>query len=603
MCLSDDRPVDPQDALDKMRRKHGFKPDGAPRGKHRPGRWSSNMLAACRAGEETPLPASLVAELRENNGHPRNLPLYEYVQRRLAEHGISFSWKVTYPPNPNKPGETHKAVQFYGQPSIGKQELTLLDMVLAPVELLDQFQQTKELPGVPVGQTAAGFPAKVALMSATGIGYKGFPDVSWRPGYEPFQLDAGLQRRLTQFGDAVFLLSDVVAHLLQTGDPEVTRFLGWRVPASIPRLVEPGSLDMFRPDIVLLDDGRFVITEIETAPAGHGFLHAMERGYGNTEQMAGVFCEYLDGRDFVIFATHEWAEYVYDLAVWCKALRRYGVNAKVVFDTPLETVARTAREWKMPTQTPEHLLGIWRTDVLAALEEKGLLEVVEGAREFSSSLGSTVVFRFGYFDNFGLTGLDVMRRWQKNGATFVNPVQFHLESKVLMAALSVASVRRLLRERGGSATLDVLDDCIAQTWLLDESIASDVIDDRLHRLVKAAAYTEQNESWGARSLAVGSQHTDGQWERVVDARLALHYPTVAQHVIASRKFTVPYVDEANVVRVMREARVRWTPYLVRINGRCRELGSLLTFRRGSLKVHGATDAVETLGVYGKESSA
>lgn len=628
MCDDFDPKDDARATLTRLRRKHGFKPEDLPQGKHRAGGWSRRLLTCAttiRKGGQTAeaawadflglatgeiweslfelIPEHVWRALVAREEHPRNKPLYEYVRTRLADHDISFSWRVKLTPHSKRAGEMLKALVFSGQPSVGSQELTALDMAIVPVELLDQYRRKQELAGVSEGKTASGFPAQLKRMSATGIGYSGFADVSWLPGLRPFDLQAGLQARLQQFGNGVFMLTDVVAELLRAGDRELAELLGFKVPSVIPRFVEPGTLDMFRPDIVLLEDGRFVITEIETAPAGHGFLHAMERGYGYPEQMAEVFCEYLDGRDFVIFATHEWSEYVYDLAVWCKALRERGVNARVVFDRPLEVVAQTALKWGMPAQTPNHLKLLWRRDVLSVLRQKGLFEVVEGASEFPSSLDDTVVFRFGYFDNFGDSALEVMKEWQKNGATIMNPLHFFLESKVLMAALGIQSVRQQIRAKGGGQMLELLDDCIASTWLLREDTFYDTVEDRALRLVKAAGFTLQNQSWGARSLAVGTQFTDAQWEREIESRLELSYPTVAQHVIASNRFNVPYVDETNTVRVMEGGRVRWTPYLVRVAGQCRELGSLLTFRKGSLKIHGATDSVETLGVYGKDPAA
>ena len=450
----------------------------------------------------------------------------------------------------------------------------------------------------------ANFTAKRSTMEATGIAYKGLDGVTWRPGATPLELPRTLADDLQLLARAIFALYDAVAERYGN-DPELTALLLHKVPERIPRIADRAPVSFIRPDCVVSNrDGRYraVVTELESAPAGHGMTHAMQCAYGPSTVMADRFAEYLRGRPYLIIATHEWAEYFADQASFCKALTDRGVTAHMIFDAPLSTVQAAAATWRPPREAGPEVAARWNRDVLGRMERLGLAGIVSGVspENLPRAVGNAVVFRFGYFDNFDHAVLDALRRWEQQGATIINPTCFYLENKALLAACQLESVRAGIRERGPEL-LDALDQGIARTWLLADPDQLDGFITRQKDLVtKYGAWDGQNQSWGSRSLLAGYQTSRRKWERTLEERLRLRHPVVAQRAITSARFDVPWVTREDTVALLTDARVRLTPFFLRDErGTIHDLGATVTLRQ-TFRVHGADDAVEAPVVFGKE---
>ena len=188
--------------------------------------------------------------------------------------------------------------------------------------------------------------ALINRMNETGIGWGGVQGISWSPAVEPFVLPTTLKEQLHSLGEAVFLLYDSV-HALYHTDELIRRFVSYKFPDYLPPLLAPGRLTLFRLDMVLvpIEVGTYqpVVTEVEVAPSNTGLTHCMQEAYCLPTDVVDRFIEYLAGRPYVVFLSHSYKQGVFEQAVFCQALRERVVNARIVFDQPLEALHQKAQ--------------------------------------------------------------------------------------------------------------------------------------------------------------------------------------------------------------------------------------------------------------------
>ncbi|MCX6781223.1 MAG: hypothetical protein NT003_03880 [Candidatus Magasanikbacteria bacterium] len=543
---------------------------------------------------------------------PNKSAIYALLEQKF---GATFGYKWE-PENAVIAGRYSKASpverQFVswpkGQPKIGGSNVTLYDMLLLPLDAFDNYKQNIKRSAKDESQTDAEMRDVFARAAATGIGYKGLSGISWRACLAPFELPAYFLAELELLARAVFHFSDAVDALYAT-HKSLQQLLNHKRPDRIAPLMKRGKVSIIRPDVVISFDPeqptklRPVITEIESCPAGQGMTHAMQAGYKLSLDMVDEFVAMLAGRPFIVLSTSEWAEYVFDQATFCKALRDRGVDARVLFDSTLEKIHDHAMaNWVAPAGLPEHLQSAWSRDFLGRLDKLGFLEFVSGVEvvDLPETVGDAVVFRFGYFDNFAPATIARMEQWQDAGAEISNPLQFPLESKSLMAAVKLPSVRAWIATNCGDEELAVLDRCLADTVVVGTEFGDleSLRNYRAHLVTKFAAWDGNNESWGARSLVVGHSVSGVEWNRSLGELNALPHPVVAQHLIASTLHSAAFIDAAGVHGTVTNARTRLTPFFLRGNdGVVRHGGSMITLREGTMRIHGASDAVEGPVVY------
>jgi len=597
MIRSADSPTQKHAELLEMRRKHGFvRYDETPfRRRQSAKRWSRGMLATLGEEGYGELPRQLPSAEQLLGGRivTKNALIYQAIQEKFS----SFAWEYRQVSRPRYGIST--VVVFHNYPTVGGKRPTLFDLLVMPSELADHalyhsINHHTEMAGMsgPIEQIRTD-------VAASGFGYKGIDGLSWLPAFGPIKLPCYLEKELLELGRALFTFFSVVADLYRKEDRWVRDLLSHKVPLNIVRLMEEGTVDVIRPDIVLTEVGgrlQFVLTELETCPGGQGMGYSVEKAYGLAETSVSSFVEYLAGRPYRVVATHQWAEYTWELATFCQALREKGVDAEVLFDTFLDQIhTQVADSWIIPPGAPLHVRQEWNTDFLGRIARLGLGKVVRGAEYLGDIPQNAVVYRFGYFDNFGRDVLTFLKKCQDKGAVVINPLQFMLESKSLMAAIGISSVREIIGRRIGSEGVAILDRCVAETRLLtsDEDLLAELYRDRGYWLTKFAAWDGSNRSWGSRSLEVGSYMSDVDWQRSLSERLDLGFPVVAQHTISSVRYNIAYTGVDGRVAVLPDARTRFTPFLYRgKDGQILYGGGLMTLRSNTFRVHGATDAVE-----------
>lgn len=579
--------IDREKAFRTMREKHGFIRPKV--GKTSASTWSraqcagDQLINALR--EELGCSYEAVAPAKEGE-FPKNRELFDLLTTKFAS--IEFAWSIKRGQIKHRNGSVRdtRCIDVKNHPTVGGAHLTLADMALIPVEICDQYKGTIHREAV-----ESSSHIDIDAMNATGIGYKGFEGVSWLPLTHAFTLPAVFEGLIMRVAAAAFLLYDAVTELYGK-DASLSALLEHKVPGRIPRLVDRRSrVRILRPDMVVVedDDGlRPVITELESCPAGHGMMHAMQRGYGLATGMVDTFVRYLGGRAYTVVATAEWAEYVWDQAAFCHALRKRGVDARVIFDRPLEEIADMAQTWEAPKG-----VGVtnWNKDFMGRLRKHSFSECVSGSRSFAEvSTRYGVLFRFGYFDNYAHACELLAELGTKPGVEIMNPASFFLESKALMAAAKLRSVRAWIESRDHDA-VHVLDRCLAETRVLGLSDTAEFFEDRGFWISKFAAWDGDNKSWGARSLIVGAQTSADAWERALVERCDLPHPVVMQHVINSARFDGTYQTKTGEIETLIGARTRLTPFFIRDGDQVRHGGSMITLRN-SYRVHGSTDAVE-----------
>lgn len=426
-------------------------------------------------------------------------------------------------------------------------------------------------------------------MRNTGIGFAGLEGAWWLPACAPLPLPASLSHSLSEIARALFALLDTLG-ASYGHDTELTALLDYKAPAHLRVFASRAPVLSLRPDFQLCDtseDGlQPVATELELCPAAHGFAHAMQVGYGLEPDMARAFARLLAGRELLIVGTQQWSEFLIEQLAFCRALAECGARARVLYDLPLETIAhefRAGRRWQPPMFGIRARPSVWNDDLRARLRAHDLLRFWRD--DWPDDAGSCVIFRFGYLENFAPERLACFRRWEAQGAAFLNPTTFYLDSKATLAAVRLPGVRARL----DADTLAVLDCCLPETMLLTPENTSHFEADREQWVLKFSGYDAQQQAWGGRSLQPGAAHTRASWAEALRRYAALPFPVVAQRVAHSRRADITYYDSDGAPRTLTQGFTRLRTFLFRDGAHA---GSHITVSGGTMQVSEATDSVQ-----------
>lgn len=443
-------------------------------------------------------------------------------------------------------------------------------------------------------------------LAATGIGFAGLDGAWWLPAAEPFVLPAACQHQLQAIGAALFTFLDLVTTLYGTASGAaagLTQLLDYKVPPHILRLMSSGQVDSLRPDfqLVMEQDAtgvvsyRFVATELEICPSAHGFAHAMQVGYGLQPDLVQAFADYLAGRELLFVGTHQWSEFLIEQVAFCRALAAVGARGRVLYDRPfhqLEREIQNQQRWQPPLFGVKQKPAGWQSGFLARLQEQKLAAFLYTPDDaWPASVGNAVVFRFGYFDCFSADHLRTFLQWQQQGATLLNPAQFILDSKTIMAALQLPQVRQRISTENATA-LSWLDQAIPETILLTPDTAPRILANKDEWVVKFAGYDQGQQAWGGRSLQIGARHSVTSWQTTMTQLVALPWPVVAQRFRPSLAVDIAYLDKQAQRHWLRNGHTRLRVFFMRSSGLVTAAGAHLTVSGGTAQVAEATDAVQ-----------
>ena len=433
-------------------------------------------------------------------------------------------------------------------------------------------------------------------MDATGIGFAGLDGTWWRPATTAVRWPASAAARLREIGAAVFTLLDVVQDLYPV-DARLAALLNDRVPAELRAFTLAAPVLGLRPDFQIIErDGAldFVATELEISPSAHGFAHAMQLGYGLQPDLVAAIARLAGERELLVVVSSEWSEFLIEQLAFCRALQDAGCRARVLCDRPLAVIAEdfaAGRIWQPPMFGISARTAGWNDDLMSRLAEHDLLRAAWPAvDDWPETLDDTLVFRFGYLECFAEYHRGRMARWQRQGTAFVAPNHFVLESKCVLAALALPSVRAEITARDGDA-LAVLDACIPDTRLLSAEVREDLAGQREQWLTKYAGFDAGNRAWGGRSLIIGANLDDAGWRESLDATSDLPWPVVAQRVVPSQQADVAWLDENGGVQHGANAVSRLRSFLVRDGEAALACGSHVTWST-SVQVSESCESVQ-----------
>ncbi len=460
-----------------------------------------------------------------------------------------------------------------------------------------------------------------------------FAGMRWRIAPASFPLDRALAsdlerlgRVLLQFNRAVNLLYRQsvagkqpawVAEWLDRGKP--SEMIAWQRHPSfkndLPRVI--------RPDLLLTDDG-FVITELDSVPGGIGLTAWLNRTYAALESAGASGCGQPDpgasggaptgglGREGRISSEH-----ARSAGILGGPRGMIDGFASIFGDAPRVHIVVSQ---EAATYRPEME---WLAGELEGAEggvqsgESGEREVEYRVRdaEFDGVLPGDAVYRF--FELFdlenvraarGLFELALARRIR-----LTPPPKPIFEEKMLFALLWNRNLRGFWRQELGEGFLERLLACVPVTWVMDPAPLPphaalpglDLTDwqqlkglsQRERDLVlKVSGYSDQ--AWGARSVALGSDLSAGDWSAAVDDALRsfARSPYVLQRYHKPRTVAAAWFDFERGQTVPMAGRARLCPYyFVAGEGeaaRARLGGVLATLCPADKKIiHGMQEAV------------
>ena len=348
-----------------------------------------------------------------------------------------------------------------------------------------------------------------------------------------------LGRRLTRFlqaCDSIYRrsargrLPPWIAGLLDRGKP------AWLVESARRRAADGTVARVIRPDLILTPEG-FSLTEIDSVPGGIGLLDWLNSTY------AGFGCEVIGGADGMRDGFRSILGGACDIVVSQEA-----------------SGYRPEMEW-----------------LAGRLQAAGADCRVAEAETYSP--GGRGIYRFfELFDWPNLPGLPGwMDEWAAGRLEITAPPKPWLEEKAWLALFWSAPLRDLWAVELRRSQQEALERWIPFGWVVDPApLPPHGVLPRLgvESWERVAAFSQKHRElvlkvsgfsplgWGARSVVVGHDVPHGEWQDALRTACGdfPHQPWVLQEFRHARVVRHPVADPATGRVVVREMKVRLTPY-------------------------------------------
>ncbi|MDQ2908607.1 MAG: hypothetical protein M3R44_04565 [Candidatus Eremiobacteraeota bacterium] len=429
--------------------------------------------------------------------------------------------------------------------------------------------------------------------------------VAWRLSPEPFPISPGTLAAIEALGPDLLRFYRTLAALYQrsvrgSAPSFIAEYLDLGKPEAIIKLGRQNRTrsdvpGVIRPDLIL-GEGGFIASELDSVPGGMGFVGAMAQAYcelgfdtvGTVDGMPSGLAAMLrasSGKErptTAIVVSVESGDYRAELEWLAGAMNRRGLGETYVCK-------------------PEEII----------FTEDALFVRLPGGEEKKLD----VLYRnFELFDLLNVAKHDLMLyAVRHNRVTMTPPPKAHLEEKLSFALLHHPLLAKTWRSELGDAFAR-LRTIFPQTWILDPrplppqasidglSAAGEPLRDWMQLLplgkserdlvVKPSGFSEL--AWGSRGVKVANDLTKEEWQRTLDVALASYAstPYVLQRFHKGKRVKVPYFDRKSDAIRQLDGRARLCPYYYVIGDETRLGGILATIAPAEKRlIHGMSEAI------------
>ncbi len=429
--------------------------------------------------------------------------------------------------------------------------------------------------------------------------------VAWRLSPEPFWLSPHTVAAIEQLGPDLLRFYRALASLYQrsargTAPAFIAEYLDLGKPESMIKLGRQNRFKgdipgVIRPDLILTDGG-FIASELDSVPGGMGFVGAMAHAYCELgHDTIGDRDGMLAGLGAMLAAT---------------AGKAHPTTAMVVSQEADDY--RAELSWIAGAMN-ERGIGetfVCRPDEIVFTEDALFVRLPDGEERKLD-----ILYRnFELFDLLNIPKQELMLYAARhNRVKMTPPPKAHLEEKLAFALLHHPALAKLWRAELGPA-MDRLRTIFPQTWILDPrplppqaAIAGLVAAgepvfgwDQLVPLgkserdfvVKPSGFSEL--AWGSRGVKVANDLTKDDWQAALGEGLASFgkTPYILQRFHKGKRVRVPYFDRKTDDIAVLDGRVRLCPYYF-VEGDGVKLGGILATIAPADKrlIHGMADAI------------
>ncbi len=429
--------------------------------------------------------------------------------------------------------------------------------------------------------------------------------VAWRLSPEPFWLSPQTYAAIERLGPDLLSFFRVLASLYQrsvrgTVPSFVAEYLDIGKPESIVKLGRQNRFKgeipgVIRPDLILTDGG-FIASELDSVPGGMGFVGAMaaaycQLGYDTIGDMDGM----LAGLAAMLAAT---------------AGKERPTTAMVVSQEADDY--RAELTWLAGAMN-ERGLGetyVCRAEEIVFTEDALFVRLGDGEEKKVD-----VLYRnFELFDLLNVPKQDLMLYAARhNRVKMTPPPKAHLEEKLAFALLHHPGLAKIWKNELGEA-YERLRTIFPDTWILDPrplppqaaiaglSAAGEPLNawqqlvalgkSERDFVVKPSGFSEL--AWGSRGVKVANDLTKEGWQQTLDEALASYpkTPYILQRFHKGKRVRVPYYDRKTDDIAMLDGRVRLCPYYFVVGDDVKLGGILATIAPADKRlIHGMSDAV------------
>lgn len=429
---------------------------------------------------------------------------------------------------------------------------------------------------------------------------------AWRLSPEPFPLSPQTFATIESLGNDLLSFVRVLGGLYTrsargTAPAFIAEYLDAGKPEGIIKLARQNRFKsdvpgVIRPDLILTDGG-FIASELDSIPGGMGFVGAMTHAY------CAVGFESAGGLDGMAQG-------------FAKMLQSISANERPTVAIVVSVESDDYRgelRWMAQHMTEA---GLCEAHVCSPQEivfsEDALFVRLEDGREEKID----VLYRnFELFDLQNVPKSELMLYAARhNRVKMTPPPRAPLEEKLAFALLHHPRLAALWTKELGEATFSRLLTIFPQTWVLDPrplppqaaisnlTVAGVPVNDWMQLIelgksdrdyvVKPSGFSEL--AWGSRGVRIANDLTKEAWETALTEALAAYpqTPHILQRFHKGRRVQVSFLDtKTDAVRQL-DGRVRLCPYYF-VTGETTQLGGILATIAPADKrlIHGMSDAV------------